>query len=64
MPGTTSDDHLVAMALSRRGGAVLADRLTLEPEVGIGQRFGAAERDRGLGRAFVRYHGFPWDDWW
>ena len=47
-----TDDHLVATAVSRDGGAVLA-HWTMEPEIGIGQRFGTAERDRALGRPLL-----------
>ena len=35
---------------------------TLEPEVGIGQRFGSQSATELWGALFFRYHGFPWDD--
>jgi hypothetical protein len=55
-------DRLVAAALSRRAARLWSGRLTLEPEVGAGQRFGRQGATEIWGALFVRYHGFPWDD--
>jgi len=54
------DDHIVATALSRE---VLRfrKRWTLEPEVGLAQRFGRQSATEVWGALFVRYR-FPWDD--
>ena len=53
-------DHLVATALSRVAGH-LGRHFTLEPEVGIGQRYGRESATEVWGALFLRYHGFPWD---
>jgi hypothetical protein len=52
-------DHIVATALSRE---VLRfrKRWTLEPEVGLGQRFGRQSATEAWGALFVRYH-LPWE---
>jgi hypothetical protein len=55
-----SDDHLVATAVSREV-AQFWNHWTLEPEVGIGQRFGRQSATELWGAFFFRYHGFPWD---
>jgi hypothetical protein len=54
------DDHLVATAVSRQ---VLhfGRGWILEPEVGIGQRFGRQSATEVWGALFLRYRGFPWD---
>lgn len=54
------DDHFVGTALSRE---VLAfwRHWTLEPEVGLGQRFGRQSATEVWGAFYFRYHGFPWD---
>jgi hypothetical protein len=56
------DDHLVATAISRDAGRLFAGRLHLEPEVGIGQRYGRQGETEVWAALFVRYRGFPWDD--
>jgi hypothetical protein len=56
------DDYIVATAVSRVSGRFFGDRLTLEPELGIGQRFGEQHDTELWGALFFRYHGFPWDD--
>lgn len=56
-----SDDHLIATAISREAGWFWDGRLSLEPELGIGQRFGRQEATELWGGLFLRYHGFPWD---
>jgi hypothetical protein len=53
-------DHLVATSLSRIARSFW--RFTLEPEVGIGQRFGRQRATELWGALFLRYQGFPWDD--
>ena len=53
-------DHFVATALSRV--AWRFSRFTIEPEAGIGQRFGRQDATEVWGAFFLRYHGFPWDD--
>ena len=53
-------DHIVATALSREVARV-GTRLTLEPEIGIAQRFGRQSATELWGAFFLRYHGFPWD---
>ena len=57
----TPGDHLVATSLSRRAGTFFSGHLTLEPEVGIGRRFGRQAATEVWGALFFRYHGFPWD---
>ena len=57
----TASDHIVATAVSRRAAEFWSGRLTLEPEVGIGQRFGRQSATEVWGAVFLRYHGFPWD---
>ncbi len=57
---TYADDHLVAATASRRL-ATLWRRVDVEPEVGIGQRFGEQDETEVWGAFFFRYHGFPWD---
>ena len=54
------DDHLVATAVSRQ---VLrfCRHWMLEPEVGIGQRFGRQSATEVWGALYFRYRGFPWD---
>lgn len=54
------DDHLVATAVSRRI-ATLWRRVDVEPELGLGQRFGAQDETEVWGAVFLRYRGFPWD---
>ena len=56
-----TDDHLIATAVSREAGWLWDKRISLEPEVGIGQRFGRQSATELWGALFVRYHGFPWD---
>jgi hypothetical protein len=34
----------------------------VEPEIGIGRRFGAQDETEIWGAVFFRYRGFPWDD--
>lgn len=54
------DDYLVATAASRRI-ATLWNHVDIEPEVGIGQRFGKQSQTEVWGAFFFRYRGFPWD---
>jgi hypothetical protein len=54
------DDHLVATSISRQI-ARFWRHWTLEPEVGIGQRFGRQDATEVWGAFFFRYSGFPWD---
>ena len=56
----TTSDHIVATAVSRVAGRVW-NRITLEPEAGIAQRFGRESATEVWGAVFFRYHGFPWD---
>lgn len=54
------DDHLIATSVSRQV-AHFWRHWTLEPEVGIGQRFGRQSATEVWGAFFFRYGGFPWD---
>jgi hypothetical protein len=54
------DDHFVGTALSREV-AQFWRHWTIEPEVGIGQRFGRQSATEVWGAFYFRYHGFPWD---
>jgi hypothetical protein len=54
------DDHLVATSVSRRV-ARFWRHWTVEPEVGIGQRFGRQSATEIWGAFFFRYSGFPWN---
>lgn len=54
-------DHLVATAISREAGWLWNNHVSLEPEVGIAQRFGRQQATEFWGALFFRYHGFPWD---
>lgn len=53
------DDRLIATTVSREVGQVW--RLHLEPEVGIGQRYGEQDETEFWAALYVRYRGFPWD---
>lgn len=53
-------DYIVATAASRRI-ATLWGNIDVEPELGIGQRFGDQDETEVWGAVFFRYHGFPWD---
>ena len=55
-----NDDHIVAVAISRQI-ATFWGHVDLEPELGIGQRFGEQDETEFWGAFFFRYHGFPWD---
>jgi len=41
--------------------ATLWDRVDVEPELGLGQRFGEQDETEIWGAVFLRYRGFPWD---
>ncbi len=56
-------DHLVATAISRDAAQFFHGHLHLEPEVGIGQRYGIQDETEVWGALFFRYRGFPWDRW-
>jgi hypothetical protein len=53
-------DHFVGTALSREV-AEFWRHWTVEPEVGVGQRFGRQSATELWGAFYFRYHGFPWD---
>ncbi|MBA3326031.1 MAG: hypothetical protein H0T41_12450 [Rhodobacteraceae bacterium] len=53
-------DHLVATTISRRIATLWA-RVDVEPELGLGQRFGEQDETEIWGAVFLRYRGFPWD---
>ena len=55
-----SGDHLVAAAGSRVAWEFWG-RWTLEPELGVGQRYGRQSATEIWGALFFRFHGFPWD---
>lgn len=55
-----SEDHLVATTVSRVTWEFWR-HWTLEPELGIGQRYGRESATELWGAFFFRYHGFPWD---
>jgi hypothetical protein len=57
----TTEDNLIATTVSRRV-ATIFHRVDLEPEVGIGQRYGRQEVTELWGALYFRYRGFPWDD--
>lgn len=57
------DDQLAAVALSRHAGWLWPERLDLEPEIGVAQRFGRQDATEVWAAVFFRYHGFPWDRW-
>ncbi len=54
-------DYIVATSVSRRI-ATLWGRVDVEPEIGLGQRFGEQAETEVWGAFFFRYRGFPWDD--
>jgi len=54
------DDRLIAASISREVASFWR-HWTLEPEVGIGQRFGRQSATEVWGAFFFRYSGFPWD---
>lgn len=56
------DDHLIATSISRQVWQFW-QHWTLEPEVGIGQRFGRQSATEVWGALYFRYAGFPWDHW-
>ena len=53
-------DYLVATTLSRRI-ARLWSHVDVEPEIGLGQRWGEQSATEVWGAVFFRYRGFPWD---
>lgn len=53
-------DYIVATAVSRRV-ATMWGKVDVEPEIGVGQRFGEQDETEVWGAFFFRYHGFPWD---
>lgn len=53
-------DYLVATALSRRV-ATLWGHVDVEPEVGLGQRWGEQDQTEVWAAFFFRWRGFPWD---
>lgn len=55
-----TNDHIVATSISRTT-AWFWHHWTLEPEVGMAQRFGRQSATEVWGAFFFRYHGFPWD---
>lgn len=57
------DDRLAAIALSRRVGWLWHHHFSLEPELGLGRRYGRQDATEAWAALFVRYHGFPWDRW-
>ncbi len=57
------NDHLVATAVSRDAAQFFHGHLHLEPEVGLGQRYGIQDQTEIWGALFFRYEGFPWDRW-
>lgn len=54
------EDHFVGTTVSRETGQLW--RFRLEPEIGIGRRFGQQSATEVWGALFFRYRGFPWDD--
>lgn len=58
---TYAGDHLVAGAVTRRI-ATLWRHVDVEPEFGIGKRFGKQWETEVWGAFFFRWRGFPWDD--
>lgn len=55
-------DGIVAAAVSREW-LNYGDRFLIEPELGIGRRFGEQDETELWGALFFRYRGFPWDRW-
>jgi hypothetical protein len=53
-------DRLVATAVSRVAGRFWQN-WSVEPEIGLGQRYGREGATEVWGAVFFRYHGFPWD---
>lgn len=56
-----AEDYIVATALSRRL-VTLWNHLDVEPEIGVGRRFGEQDETEVWAAFFLRYRGFPWDD--
>lgn len=57
-----NSDRLIATAFSRTtGGRILWGHVSMEPEIGIGQRYGRQDETEVWAALFFRYHGFPWD---
>jgi hypothetical protein len=54
-----TEDRFVGFAASRDVGSLW--RISFEPEMGIGQRFGTQDETEFWGAVYFRYHGFPWD---
>lgn len=55
-----TDDGIVAAALSREW-IEFSCCLTIEPELGVGRRFGEQDEFEFWGAFYLRYRGFPWD---
>jgi hypothetical protein len=56
-----SDDWLVGFAVSRYAGTLFG-RIDFEPEIGLAQRFGRQDETEIWAALYIRYRGFPWDD--
>ena len=54
------EDRIVAATVSRVTWEFWR-RWTIEPELGIGQRYGRESATELWGALYFRYHGFPWD---
>jgi hypothetical protein len=54
-----TNDRFVGFAASREVGKFW--RIDLEPEIGIGQRFGDQSETELWAALYFRYRGFPWD---
>ena len=55
-------DHFIGTSISRRT-ATLWNHVDVEPEIGMGQRFGRQDETEVWVALYGRYHGFPWDDY-
>lgn len=57
------DSGFIGVTASRTVASIWQERFTIEPEIGIGKRFGAMDEYETWAAVFLRYNYFPWNDY-
>ncbi|MGK6317088.1 hypothetical protein [Neorhizobium sp. DT-125] len=57
------DSTFLGLAASRTVASLWHERITIEPEIGFGKRFGDMDEYEAWGAVFFRYNYFPWNDY-
>jgi len=57
------DSTFLGAAASRTVASLWQERVTIEPEIGFGKRFGAMDEYEAWAAVFLRYNYFPWNDY-